>query len=122
MCTSEELSVSVNGGPNIPSDRFKGIVNQKRRNLHIIDTALSLIREAMADKIEEVENAAAESAGDNEHDKPVVAKLAVGVKWPAGEPIPEVTVKVSYSVSRSTEVSALADGDQGKLPLDSQNT
>jgi len=118
--STEKTTVSINGGPEIPFDRFRGIVNEKRRNLHIIDTALDLIREAMADKIEEVEQAAAEAAGDNDDNKPIVAKLGVSIKWPAGEPIPEVTVKVSYSVTRSTEVSALADGDQGKLPLGEQ--
>lgn len=118
--SADKTTVSINGGPEIALDRFHGIVNEKRRNLHIIETALDLIREAMAGKIEEVEQAAAEAASDNDDGKPVVAKLGVSIKWPAGEPIPEVTVKVSYTVSRSTEVSALADGDQGKLPLEDE--
>jgi hypothetical protein len=82
----------------------------------ILKTILALTNEAIANQIEEVEAAAAEAAGDTD-DKPVVAKLSLAISWPAGEPIPEVTVKSSYSVKRTNEATALADGDQGKLPF-----
>lgn len=112
-----QTTVSINGGPAVPMAKFSEIANAKARPRHIIDAILALTREAIANQIEDVENAAAESAGDNDDGKPVVAKLAIAVSWSAGEPIPEVTVKSSYSVKRSVEATGLADGDQGKLPL-----
>ena len=89
------------------------------RTTHIIDASLALIREAIADKIGDVENSAAEAAGDADGDdeKPITAKLTISIKWPAGEPVPEITVKASYSITRFTECTGLADGDQAKLPL-----
>lgn len=70
--------------------------------------------------IEEVENAAAEAAGDGDGEgpeKPVIAKLGLAIKWPAGAEVPEVTVKAKYSVTRSAEHSGQADGVSVTLPL-----
>lgn len=111
-------TVSIDGGPEIPFEKFSELATERGRTAHIITAALALVREAIADKIADVENAAAEAASDNDDDKPVTAKLAVSIKWPAGEPVPVITVKASYSVTRSTECTGLADGDQGKLPLE----
>jgi hypothetical protein len=116
--SDKTTTISINGGPEIPYERFSEIANERSRNGHIIDTTLDLIREAIADKIDAVEEAAAEAAGDTDSDKPVIAKLGISVKWEAGKPEPEITVKASYTVTRSVEVSAKADGDQSKLPLE----
>ena len=113
-----EATVSINGSTPIPMDKFESIVAELVRPRYILDTITQLLREAIADKIEQVENAAAEAAEDSDDDKPVIAKLGVSIKWPAGAPVPEITIKASYSITRSTELSGLADGDQGKLPLD----
>ena len=104
----DNATVSINGGPAISYDKF---ANQHARPRHILDAILALTREAIANQIEEVEQAAAEAAGDNDDDKPVVAKLGVTISWPAGEPVPAITVKSSYSVKRTNEATGLADGD-----------
>jgi hypothetical protein len=114
---TDRSTVSINEGPAIDAGRFSEIANALSRPRHILQTILALTHEAIANQIEEVELAAAEAAGDTDDDKPVVAKLSLAISWPAGEPIPEVTVKSSYSVKRTNEATALADGDQGKLPF-----
>lgn len=96
-------------------------MSEKNRPQYILDAIKQLVGEALAGKIEQVENAAAEAAEDSDDDKPVTAKLAISIKWPAGEPVPEITVKASYSVTRSVELSGIADGDQGKLPFEANN-
>jgi hypothetical protein len=98
------------------------ITDNAKRRANIIDAILDLTREAIAPMIEEVENAAAEAAADGEEDgekasKPVIAKLGVSIKWPAGAETPEVTVKAKYSVTRSAEHSGQADGVRAVLPL-----
>ena len=96
--------------------------NQDPRIGYIADTIADLVREAVLEKIPDVEKASAESADDAEEgegdEKPVTAKLAVKISWPAGQPVPEVEVTASYSVRRSITLSAEADGHQAKLPLD----
>jgi len=95
------------------------ITDNVKRRANIIDAILDLTREAIAPMIEEVENAAAEASedGDGEKEKPVIAKLGVSIKWPAGAETPEVTVKAKYSVTRSAEHSGQADGVRAVLPL-----
>jgi len=98
------------------------IIDNVKRRANIIDAILDLTREAIAPMIEEVENAAAEAAADGNEDgeqreKPVIAKLGISVKWPAGADTPEVTVKAKYSVTRSAEHSGQADGVRAVLPL-----
>ena len=97
--------------------------DENKRLAHIVAAILDLTREAIAPMIAEVENAAAEAAedGDGEgKEKPVVAKLGISVKWPAGAEVPEVTVKAKYSVTRSAEHSGQADGVRAVLPLNGE--
>ena len=96
------------------------ITDNAKRLANIVDAILDLTREAIAPMIEEVENAAAEAAGDDdgEKEKPVIAKLGLAIKWPAGAEVPEVTVKAKYSVSRSSEHSGQADGVRATLPFE----
>jgi hypothetical protein len=91
--------------------------DKQKRYDHMLEAISQLTREALAAQIEAVESAAADAAGDEEDEKPVVAKIGLAISWAAGEPVPEITVKASYSIRRSCEVSGLADGDQSKLPF-----
>jgi len=79
------------------------------RTESIIAIATALFRDAIQDKIEAVELAAAEASEDTESDKPVKAKIGIAVSWEAGEPMPEVTVKAKYTVTRSSEHTNAAD-------------
>jgi len=92
---------------------------------YIADTIAALVKEAVLEKIPAVEAAAAATAEDSEDEegdeKPITAKLAVKISWPAGQPVPEVEVTASYSVRRSITLSAEADGHQAKLGLESSN-
>jgi hypothetical protein len=96
--------------------------DDNKRLAHIVAAILDLTREAIAPMIAEVEAAAAEAAddGDGEKEKPVIAKLGVSIKWPAGAEVPEVTVKAKYSVTRSAEHSGQADGVRAVLPLNGE--
>jgi hypothetical protein len=94
--------------------------DENKRRANIVAAILDLTREAIAPMIAEVENAAAESAEDSESDKPVIAKLGISVKWPAGAEVPEVTVKAKYSVTRSAEHSGQADGVRCELLLETE--
>ena len=97
--------------------------DENKRRANIVAAILDLTREAIAPMIAEVENAAAEAAedGDGEgKEKPVVAKLGISVKWPAGAEVPEVTVKAKYSVTRSAEHSGQADGVRTEFLLETE--
>lgn len=93
-------------------------LNEKlEREQHIIKAVTEMVREALGEKIELVEAAAAEAAedGEGDKDKPVIAKLSLALKWKAGEHRPVITMKASHSVKRVTEYSAEAGKEQTKL-------
>jgi hypothetical protein len=80
------------------------------RRHKILDCIVRLAREAIAEQLDDVEHAAAEAASDDdENGKPVVAKIALSIKWPAGAQEPEIDVKSSYSIRRTVEASGKAD-------------
>ncbi len=88
------------------------------REQRIIDTVASLCKKAIAERLNQIEQAAADTAEDA-HDEdgetaPVRAKLSLAVSWPAGADAPDVEVKATYSVRRVLNLSAKADGN---LPL-----
>jgi hypothetical protein len=92
--------------------------NDQRREA-IINTVAELCREAIATRLDDIEDAVAEAAGDSEGDeKPAVAKLSIALQWPAGADRPEIEAHATYSISRVLDLSAPTDREQGKLPLD----
>ena len=88
------------------------------RQQDMIESAVREIREALAVKIMQCENAAADAAEDNDDDKPIKAKLTLALTWPAGAYPVEIDIKATHTLSRSISFTAKADGNQGKLPLD----
>ena len=90
------------------------ITRERRMALKIAD----LIAEAVVEHVSDAEQAAADASGDTDGDKPVVAKLAISVTWPAGASNPEIAVKCAYSVRRVIEVTALLDDPQLKLGVE----
>jgi hypothetical protein len=95
--------------------------NDQRREA-IINTVAELCREAIATRLDDIENAVAEAAGDAEgDDKPAVAKLSIALQWPAGADRPEIEARATYSIRRVLDLSAPTDREQGKLPLDAED-
>jgi hypothetical protein len=88
----------------------------RRMALKIAD----LIAEAVVEHVSDAEQAAADASGDTDGDKPVVAKLAISVTWPAGASNPEISIKCSYSVRRVIEVAAMLDDPQIDLFLEKE--
>lgn len=87
------------------------------RQIDMSEAAVTAFREALAIKIPQCEQAAAEAAEDHDDGKPVMAKLSFALTWPAGAYPVKIDMKATHSVSRSLSFSAIADGSQGKLPL-----
>ena len=83
------------------------------RQQDMIESAVLAIREALAVKIMQCENAAAEAAEDNDDDKPIKASLSITLSWPAGAYPVEIEIKASHSIKRSISFTAKADGNQG---------
>ena len=89
------------------------------RALNITETILGMVREAVAVKIPQCEQAAADQAEDADgDDKPIMAKLTLAISWPAGAFSPDIDLAAKHSVSRTINFTTKADGNQGKLPLD----
>lgn len=96
---------------NTPTDKHQ-------REQCITETVAQLAKEAVAERLIQIEQAAADTAEDaQDEDKdsaPVRAKLTLAISWPAGVQEPEIEVKATYSVRRVLNLSAKADGN---LPL-----
>lgn len=93
--------------------------SETRRHV-IINTVADLCREAIAERLDEIERAAADAAADTTDDedaKPPVAKLGISIQWFAGQDRPEIAVKATYNVRRVLNLSAPTDSEQGKLDL-----
>lgn len=69
----------------------------------------------LADIIEEAEQAAVESAADEDTEKPIKAKVAAALEWDAGSMQPAVRVKLSFSTKHQAESKAKLDFDQETL-------
>ena len=87
--------------------------DRNQREQRIIDTVAQLCREAVAERLIQIEQAAADTAEDaqDEDSAPVRAKLTLAISWPAGAEEPEIEVKATYSVRRVLNLSAKADGN-----------
>lgn len=87
------------------------------RALHITEAILIMAREAISEKLAQCEQSAADVAEDADQDdgKPIMAKLTLAIRWPAGAQNAKVELKATHSVSRSISFSAVADGNQSKL-------
>jgi hypothetical protein len=95
--------------------------NEIRRQA-IINTVAELCRESIAERLDDIERAAADAAEDTTDDedaKPPVAKLSIALQWFAGQERPEIEAKASFGVRRVLRLSAPTDTEQGKLPLES---
>lgn len=91
------------------------------RRQAIINTVADLCREAIAERLDEIERAAADAAEDTTDDedaKPPVAKFSIALQWFAGQERPEIEAKAAFGVRRVLKLSAPTDHEQGKLPLD----
>jgi len=92
--------------------------DKHEREERIIATVAQLCKEAIAERLSQIEQAAADTAEDkqdeDEEAAPVRAKLSLAISWPAGAEQPEIEVKATYSVRRVLNLSAKADGN---LPL-----
>ena len=92
--------------------------DKNQRDQRIIDTVAQLCREAVAERLNQIEQAAADMAEDaideDGNEAPVRARLSLSVSWPAGADSPEIEVKAIYSMRRVLNLSAKADGN---LPL-----
>ena len=86
-------------------------IQDKRR--HAIADSIATLAAAMIQEniIRDVENDAAESA-DGDSDKPVMAKLAFSVQWPAGAQRAEIEAKLAWSVRRLQTADCVVDPDQ----------
>lgn len=91
--------------PNEKADRIKAI----------IAAANELVADAIKERIEAIEDFAAEQAEDKDTGKPPVAKLSLTFKWPAGEYRPKLTMKASHGGTRTGEYEAEAGKEQTKL-------
>jgi hypothetical protein len=93
---------------NTPTDKHQ-------REQRITETVAQLAKEAVAERLIQIEQAAADTAEDaQDEDKnsaPVRAKLTLAISWPAGAEEPEVEVKATYSMRRVLNLSAKADGN-----------
>ena len=86
-------------------------IQDKRR--HAIADSIATLAAAMITEtiIRDVENDAAES-DNGESDKPVLAKLAFSVQWPAGAQRAEIEAKLAWSVRRLQIADCVVDPDQ----------
>jgi len=83
--------------------------DQEIRIQAMLNTITDLVKEALALHIQGAEQAAAETAEDDEeNDKPVTAKIGLTIQWPAGAPEPEIDIKSTYGTRRSVKLSAKA--------------
>jgi hypothetical protein len=89
------------------------------RALNITETILGMVHEAVIEKLAQCEQSAADVAEDSDQDdgKPIMAKLTLAIKWPAGAQSPKIELEATHSVRRSLSFSAIADGTQAKLNL-----
>lgn len=87
-------------------------IQDKRRHAiaeSIVHLAHSLITEGV---VNDVENDAAEAASQDASDKPVIAKLAFSVQWPAGAAVAEIEAKLAWSVRRMTTADCVVDPNE----------
>lgn len=106
--------LTINNGDEVLSP------NETRRQA-IINAVAGLCREAIAERLDDIERAAADAAEDTMDDedaKPPVAKLSIALSWAAGEARPEIECKASFGVRRVLRLNAPTDQEQTKLPLE----
>lgn len=104
--------------PIRPGDEILSPVEARRQA--IINAVADLCREAIAERLDDIERAAADAAEDTTDDedaKPPVAKLSIGLSWLAGASRPEIEAKASFGVRRTLRLTAPTDTEQGRLPL-----
>lgn len=95
----------------------------ERRELAIVQSAATLVRQLLAEKLSDVEDSAARQAedGSGEDDKPPTAKVSVSIEWPAGAQSPDVAVSLAYNLRRKSSGTIKADADQLKLGIEQEN-
>jgi hypothetical protein len=89
----------------------------KTRPDRMVNAVLEMVRELVTpDLLRDVETAAAES-DNGESDKPIIAKIGLSLQWPAGQKIPAMECKLSYSVRHVAIADRVVDDTQTVLPF-----